>query len=298
VRPTQDGRFGKITLGHGVYLGRDAELATAQGGDLIVGADTSVQDRCVFHGDIIIGSHCLFGPNVMMSTTIHRFRDHPSWLIRDQDAAMNATPAKPDDYSRPIRIEDDCWIGWGAAIMPGVTVGRGAVIGANCVVTRDVGPYEIHGGAPNRLLGQRMPFQPPTALSANCNGNMAYFYRGFRLRQREIAQSREQGTGLAANGENAVIVLAGRNDAAVRLEGFVHDTAMPLRLKLALNGTPVGEYRLAAGPFELAIQAAAKSMPGPLACYTVLEMTDLDHRAANPGGTDRYSILSAKFVLP
>lgn len=298
VRPGPDGAYGYIALGADSYLGRHVELATRYGGTLAVGEDTSIQDHCVFQGDIIIGAHCLFGSHVMMGTTSHRFRDNPAWLIRDQDAAMHAAPVKPDDYSKPIRIEDDCWIGWGAAIMPGVTVGRGAVIGANCVVTRDIGPYEIHGGAPNRLMGQRMAFAPPAALSIDGDGDMAYFYRGFRLRRREIAQGREQGTGLAAHGENAAIVLAGRNGAAVRLKGFVHDTAMPLRLKLTLNGTPAGEHVLAAGPFDLVVQAAAGTMAGILASHTVLEMTDLDHCTANPGGMDRYSILSANLVSP
>lgn len=54
----------------------------------------------------------------------------------------------------PVVIESDAWIGEGACIMPGVRIGRGAVIGANAVVTRDVAPHSIVAGTPARLIKQ------------------------------------------------------------------------------------------------------------------------------------------------
>ena len=51
------------------------------------------------------------------------------------------------EFEKDIIIEDDVWVGYGAQIMPGVTVHRGAVIGAGAVVTRDVLPYTVVGGA-------------------------------------------------------------------------------------------------------------------------------------------------------
>jgi acetyltransferase-like isoleucine patch superfamily enzyme len=52
-------------------------------------------------------------------------------------------------------IEDDAWIGFGAIIMAGVRIGRGAIIGAGSVVTKSVPPYEIHAGVPAHKIGER-----------------------------------------------------------------------------------------------------------------------------------------------
>ena len=54
-----------------------------------------------------------------------------------------------------MSIGNDVWIGHGAVILPGVTVGDGAVVGANAVVTKDVSPYAIVGGAPARVIRMR-----------------------------------------------------------------------------------------------------------------------------------------------
>jgi acetyltransferase-like isoleucine patch superfamily enzyme len=58
---------------------------------------------------------------------------------------------------RAIRIEDDVWIGFNCAIMKGVTIGRGAVIGAASVVTHDVAAYAVVVGNPARVVGEARP---------------------------------------------------------------------------------------------------------------------------------------------
>jgi acetyltransferase-like isoleucine patch superfamily enzyme len=55
----------------------------------------------------------------------------------------------------PITIEDDAWIGAGAIVLPGVTVGRGAVVAAGAVVTKDVESFTIVGGVPSVVIGCR-----------------------------------------------------------------------------------------------------------------------------------------------
>jgi maltose O-acetyltransferase len=55
----------------------------------------------------------------------------------------------------PISIEDDAWIGAGAIVLPGVTVGRGAVVAAGAVVTKDVESFTIVGGVPSVVIGCR-----------------------------------------------------------------------------------------------------------------------------------------------
>ena len=53
-----------------------------------------------------------------------------------------------------MAIEDDAWIGAGAIILPGVTIHKGAIVGAGSVVTKDVPPYSIVAGNPARVIRQ------------------------------------------------------------------------------------------------------------------------------------------------
>ena len=68
--------------------------------------------------------------------------------------------------SRRVTISHDVWIGHGAVIMPGVSIAVGAAIGANAVVTRDVGAFEIVAGSPARLLRRRFPGDIAARLQA------------------------------------------------------------------------------------------------------------------------------------
>lgn len=81
---------------------------------------------------IHIGADTLLGPGVHLYTL-----DHP------RDAAQRATG---ECIAKPIRIGDQVWIGGGAKVLPGVTIGDGAIIAANAVVRRDVGDGERYYG--------------------------------------------------------------------------------------------------------------------------------------------------------
>jgi galactoside O-acetyltransferase len=87
-------------------------------------------------GGVTIGSRVLVAAHAVISS-----RQHPTALPRwsvTEDA--------------PIAIEDDVWIGAGAIVLPGVTIGRGAVIAAGAVVTADVAPHTMVGGVPARVI--------------------------------------------------------------------------------------------------------------------------------------------------
>jgi acetyltransferase-like isoleucine patch superfamily enzyme len=264
VRGDASGSTGRIMFGQGVYLGRHVELAAPACGQLSIGEETSVQDFCVIHGDVAIGSHCLFSMNNMISSTIHRFRDHPEWLIRDQDSAMQiAKDLSAESYSKPIVIEDDCWFGWNVAVMPGVYVGRGSVIGANCVLTKDVGPYEIHGGVPNKRIGLRLQFQPPSSLSATDDGSIPYFYRGFRVGQSALARSRARG--VVDVDSSASLVLKQTGAAVFRLSGVRNGNQDELNIRIRLNGADYGLHAIEPGPFTLSIPISdVPSTSGPV----------------------------------
>ena len=59
------------------------------------------------------------------------------------------------DFYGNIHIKQGCWIGIGACIMPGVTIGRNAIVGANAVVANDVPDYSKVGGVPAKILGEK-----------------------------------------------------------------------------------------------------------------------------------------------
>lgn len=64
-------------------------------------------------------------------------------------------PTEYFEYQKPIRIGNDVWIGAHTVVMPGVTIGDGAIVGAGSVVTHDVPPYTIVSGTPARTMRQR-----------------------------------------------------------------------------------------------------------------------------------------------
>jgi acetyltransferase-like isoleucine patch superfamily enzyme len=95
---------------------------------------------------ITIGGHSLFGPGCVIVDHNHGIRP---------DLRIDAQPC----IAKPIRIGSDVWCGAGAVILPGVTIGDGAVVGAQAVVTRDVPPLAIVVGNPARLLRLRSEVQ-------------------------------------------------------------------------------------------------------------------------------------------
>lgn len=95
------------------------------------------------HSQIRIGSNCLISYNVHLRTMTHHYMKQDV-LIREQGG-----------YEKSIIVEDDVWIGYGAQILPGITLHRGCVVGAGEVVTRDVEPFCVVGGVPARPIKYR-----------------------------------------------------------------------------------------------------------------------------------------------
>jgi acetyltransferase-like isoleucine patch superfamily enzyme len=94
-------------------------------------------------GGITVGDRVLLGHRTTLFSDEHIF-DDPARPIWDQGRK-----------AAPITIEDDVYLGCNVVVLAGVTIGRGAVIGAGSVVTRDVPPLAIAVGAPARVIGKR-----------------------------------------------------------------------------------------------------------------------------------------------
>lgn len=252
-----------IELGANVYLGRQVEITAAGGGAVLVGADTSFQDGDIIYGDVRIGAHCLFGRQVFVASRGHNFRRQPARLIRDQDAAVLANPPNAGPLTV---IEDDCWIAQNVVVMPGVYVGRGAVLGANSVVTHDVGPYEVHGGVPNRKIGTRLEFRPPAQLDALDDDHLPYFYRGFALSQDCLAASRKRG-GVDAD-RKACLVMAGMPGGQLELRGHLAGGALRLRVNgMEQSATARGDFLV-----QAEIPPATNARPAPLEGHTIIDL--------------------------
>ncbi len=90
-----------------------------------------------------IGASVMMGPRVSLLAENHNF-DRDDCPIRDQGVTRGF-----------IRIEDNCWIGAGATILPNVTIGKGAVVAAGAVVTHDVPHDSVVGGVPAKIIRSR-----------------------------------------------------------------------------------------------------------------------------------------------
>jgi hypothetical protein len=164
--------------------------------------------------------------------------------------------------------------------MPGVTIGRGAVIGANTVVTRDIAPYEVHGGAPNEKLGLRLNFTPPSRIQACNDHHIPYFYSGFQLKQGALSESRA--TGVIAAGRRSTMILS-RTDGPIFIHGRVPQGAA-VQLKTRVNGTGWQTHNLIEDKFTISATAVGEQT-APVASFlrshSVLEL-HADLPSSNP----------------
>ncbi|EML1601451.1 sugar O-acetyltransferase [Burkholderia cenocepacia] len=109
------------------------------GAGMKLGRNVFVNQNCTFYdlGGLEIGDDVMIGPNVSLITS-----GHPVEPSRRRDGVI----------AKPIVIERNVWIGAGATIIGGVTIGENAVVAAAAVVTRDVPPNTLVGGNPAKII--------------------------------------------------------------------------------------------------------------------------------------------------
>jgi acetyltransferase-like isoleucine patch superfamily enzyme len=110
------GASGRLHIGNGTYINRNTLIVCEE--------RVTLGENCKIAWDVII-----------MDTDLH---------------PINSTPI----VNKPVTIEDEVWIGCRCIILKGVTIGRGAIVAAGSVVTKDIPPYTIWGGTPAKCIGE------------------------------------------------------------------------------------------------------------------------------------------------
>ena len=136
---------GQIRIGSNVEIRKGARLeAVGDNNNKIkieIGDGSSIHFyfHCGAAQSVKIGKNVLIAGRVYITDHDHIFNPHTKFLFKELKVA-------------PVIIEDEVWIGEGAAILKGVRIGKRAVVGTNAVVTKDVPPYTVVGGVPAKVI--------------------------------------------------------------------------------------------------------------------------------------------------
>lgn len=121
---------------HKAYIG--------MGTGLSIGDRSQLGHCCRIGNHVSIGNDVVMGPDVVIMTSSHAFEKRDLPINRQGDLPI-----------RPVKIGNDVWIGTRVIILPGITIGDHAVIGAGAVITKDIPPFAIVGGVPAIVIRYR-----------------------------------------------------------------------------------------------------------------------------------------------
>lgn len=148
----------KVTMGNNVYVGKDVHIeCNADIGDYVMIANRVALVGRHDHDFHAVGVPVRFAPWVGKTNPPSPYRDEK------------------------VVVESDVWLGFGAVLLSGVCVGRGAIVAAGAVVTKSVEPYSIVGGNPARQIGRRFADESLIAEHEQRirNGKFVFSERGY-----------------------------------------------------------------------------------------------------------------------
>lgn len=136
------GRYIFDVCGKNVNIEKGANFGTGSG--IKIGSNSGLGIRCKVRGPLEIGDNVMMGPDVIIFTSNH-------------ETSRTDIPMRGQGGTKceKVTISSDVWIGARAIILPGVTIGQGAIIAAGAVVSKDVPDLAVAGGVPARVLKYR-----------------------------------------------------------------------------------------------------------------------------------------------
>ncbi|HVS28911.1 MAG TPA: acyltransferase [Solirubrobacteraceae bacterium] len=138
------GRNGRVVLGRWSWIGHGSKIR-AHEGEVRVGAKTVLGQECTIsaYQHVSIGRECIVADRAML-------------IDFDHGVVEVERPIRVQGiYKRDVRVGHNVWLGYGACILRGVTIGDNAIVGTNAVVTKEVPANAIVGGVPARVIRMR-----------------------------------------------------------------------------------------------------------------------------------------------
>lgn len=138
--------FRNIELGDNVNIMKNSYLYAMGTGQIVIGNNSIFNSNVMINaspGKIVIGEYCAIGPNTVIRAVDHSY-DRTDVSMRVQERLYNE-----------IILEDDVWVCANCVLTAGVKVGKGSIVGAGAVVTKNVEPFSIVGGVPAKLIRKR-----------------------------------------------------------------------------------------------------------------------------------------------
>ncbi len=148
-QPTRIRGYKNMKIGKGFTTGQYCRIEAGNNSDgietLIIGDYVQINDRCHIAAidNVRISANVLIASNVFISD-----HDHGGFNLED----LKVPPSKRGLISAPVIIEENVWVGENVVILKGVTIGRGSIIAASCVVTKNVPPFSLLAGVPGRII--------------------------------------------------------------------------------------------------------------------------------------------------
>jgi maltose O-acetyltransferase len=121
-----------------------------------IGRGSFIHMGCLFYENVVIGNNSIIGRNCNLLGNII-IKDNVSITAESYIFSSSHYKDSPlfEAYTKPVIIESRVWIGARSVVLPGVTLGEGAVLGANSTAVRDIPPYTVFAGTPARQIGIR-----------------------------------------------------------------------------------------------------------------------------------------------
>ena len=136
-------------LGNGVFIGSQAYIQGRIDGTCVIGDHVWIGPQSYFDArDIIIEEYVGWGPGAKVLGSTHT------------GIPIGVPIVQTDLEIRPVKVEAWADIGTNAVLLPGVTIGKGSIVGAGAVVTKDVPPFAVVAGVPARFLNWRESYTP------------------------------------------------------------------------------------------------------------------------------------------